>query len=153
MLPLGKIASNHHSTCPRHELSALPPKITVPCHEASPLPPVPVIPLSPYNPLITPSFRHSPPRLPSDQPWRFPSPSHLLHASLRVRVTWCGHAQAEESPLRRKLLHDANLEGTLLISISYFLMCAVSRNQLRRKDLTCTGSKDQDDHRLEPLQK
>src|SRR5216683_2108972 len=35
--------------------------------------------MSPYNPLTTPSFRHSPPRLPSDQPWRFPSPSHPLH--------------------------------------------------------------------------
>ncbi|KAI0286981.1 hypothetical protein BGY98DRAFT_24748 [Russula aff. rugulosa BPL654] len=54
-------------------------EITAPCHDASPLPPVPVIPLSPYNPLTTPSFRHSPPRLPSDQPWRFPSPSHPLH--------------------------------------------------------------------------
>jgi hypothetical protein len=42
-------------------------------------PPRPVIPISPYNPLTTPSFRHSPPRLPSDQPWRFPSPSHPLH--------------------------------------------------------------------------
>lgn len=36
---------------------------------------------SPYNPLLTPSFRHSPARLPSDQPWRFPSPSHPLHSS------------------------------------------------------------------------
>jgi hypothetical protein len=58
---------------------SLSPEITAPCHDASPLPPVPVIPLSPYNPLTTPSFRHSPPRLPSDQPWRFPSPSHPLH--------------------------------------------------------------------------
>lgn len=43
----------------------------------------PVIPPSPYNPLLTPSFRHSPPRLPSDQPWRFPSPSHPLHSQTR----------------------------------------------------------------------
>jgi hypothetical protein len=43
----------------------------------------PVIPESPYNPLQTPSFRHSPPRLPSDQPWRFPSPSHPLHSTNR----------------------------------------------------------------------
>jgi len=35
---------------------------------------------SPYDPLVTPSFRHSPARLPSDQPWRFPSPSHPLHS-------------------------------------------------------------------------
>lgn len=38
------------------------------------------IPESPYDPLVTPSFRHSPARLPSDQPWRFPSPSHPLHS-------------------------------------------------------------------------
>jgi hypothetical protein len=43
----------------------------------------PVIPESPYNPLQTPSFRHSPPRLPSEQPWRFPSPSHPLHSNTR----------------------------------------------------------------------
>jgi hypothetical protein len=42
-----------------------------------------VIPPSPYNPLLTPTFRHSPPRLPSDQPWRFPSPSHPLHSRTR----------------------------------------------------------------------
>lgn len=41
----------------------------------------PSIPESPYNPLQTPSFRHSPPRLPS--PWRFPSPSHPLHSTTR----------------------------------------------------------------------
>lgn len=40
-----------------------------------------LIPESPYNPLQTPSFRHSPPRLPS--PWRFPSPSHPLHSTTR----------------------------------------------------------------------
>ena len=41
------------------------------------------IPMSPYDPTLTPSFRHSPPRLPSDQPWRFPSPSHPLHSTAR----------------------------------------------------------------------
>ena len=50
---------------------------------ASPIISRPVIPESPYNPLRTPSFRHSPPRLPSDQPWRFPSPSHPLHSNTR----------------------------------------------------------------------
>ena len=39
----------------------------------------PVAPDTPYDPLQTPSFRHSPPRLPSDQPWLYPSPSHPLH--------------------------------------------------------------------------
>lgn len=43
----------------------------------------PVVPLSPYDPLRTPSFRHSPPRLPLEQPWRFPSPSHPLHSRSR----------------------------------------------------------------------
>lgn len=54
-----------------------------PCSEPpspSPKHPEAVIQASPYNPLLTPSFRHSPPRLPSDQPWRFPSPSHPLHS-------------------------------------------------------------------------
>jgi hypothetical protein len=46
-------------------------------------PVLPVVPPSPYDPLLTPSFRHSPPRLPSDQPWRFPSPSHPLHSRSR----------------------------------------------------------------------
>ena len=71
------------------ELSALPPIITAPCHEASLLPPGPVIPLSPYNPLTTPSFRHSPPRLPSDQPWRFPSP-----ATHFISLLWMPHSES-----------------------------------------------------------
>ncbi|KAI0694879.1 hypothetical protein BC835DRAFT_992094 [Cytidiella melzeri] len=57
---------------------------------------------SPYNPLLTPSFRHSPARLPSDQPWRFPSPSHPLHSSARelsLSMLVCGEA----SPLVRGL--------------------------------------------------
>ena len=49
----------------------------------SPAVPHPVAPDTPYDPLQTPSFRHSPPRLPSDQPWLYPSPSHPLH--LRTR--------------------------------------------------------------------
>lgn len=40
-------------------------------------------PPSPYDQSVTPAFRHSPPRLPSDQPWRFPSPSHPLHFQTR----------------------------------------------------------------------
>lgn len=43
----------------------------------------PVVPPSPYDPTATPSFRHSPPTLPWDQPWRFPSPSHPLHSRAR----------------------------------------------------------------------
>ncbi|GLB36246.1 hypothetical protein LshimejAT787_0305340 [Lyophyllum shimeji] len=50
---------------------------------ASSPPKLPTVPPSPYDPLLTPSFRHSPPRLPSDQPWRFPSPSHPLHSRSR----------------------------------------------------------------------
>lgn len=60
----------------------------------------PVIPESPYNPLQTPSFRHSPPRLPSDQPWRFPSPSHPLHSSNRdISLTML--ARPAPSPIPR----------------------------------------------------
>ncbi|KZT75160.1 hypothetical protein DAEQUDRAFT_761110 [Daedalea quercina L-15889] len=36
---------------------------------------------SPYDPLATPAFRHSPRVI--DQPWRFPSPSHPLYAKDR----------------------------------------------------------------------
>ncbi|KAF7799013.1 hypothetical protein EIP86_010243 [Pleurotus ostreatoroseus] len=46
---------------------------------------------SPYNPLLTPSFRHSPPRLPSEQPWRLNSNA------------LCMLAQAESSPTVRGL--------------------------------------------------
>ncbi|KAJ7706075.1 hypothetical protein B0H17DRAFT_1035525 [Mycena rosella] len=51
-------------------------------------------PASPYDPLLTPSFRHSPPRLPSDQPWRFPSPSHPLHWSRELSLTMLGGANS-----------------------------------------------------------
>ncbi|KAJ7235912.1 hypothetical protein B0H12DRAFT_1141090 [Mycena haematopus] len=51
-----------------------------------------VPPASPYDPLLTPSFRHSPPRLPSDQPWRFPSPSHPMHRSRELSLTMLGDA-------------------------------------------------------------
>ncbi|KAJ6575222.1 hypothetical protein B0H19DRAFT_1254808 [Mycena capillaripes] len=47
-------------------------------------------PASPYDPSLTPSFRHSPPRLPSDQPWRFPSPSHPMHRSRELSLTMLG---------------------------------------------------------------
>lgn len=61
-----------------------------------------LIPESPYNPLLTPSFRHSPARLPSEQPWRFPSPSHPLHSSAR-EMSLSLLAQAESSPIVRGL--------------------------------------------------
>ncbi|KAJ6519927.1 hypothetical protein C8R45DRAFT_41255 [Mycena sanguinolenta] len=51
-----------------------------------------VPPASPYDPLLTPRFRHSPPRLPSDQPWRFPSPSHPMHRSRELSLTMLGVA-------------------------------------------------------------
>lgn len=34
----------------------------------------------------TPSFRHSPPHLPSEQPWRYPSPSHPHHSQRDVTL-------------------------------------------------------------------
>lgn len=82
--PLFQAHFRDSPTPPPNSPRSLSPEITAPCHEVSPLPPVSVIPLSPYNPLTTPSFRHSPPRLPSDQPWRFPSPSHPLHFTALV---------------------------------------------------------------------
>jgi len=71
---------------PHAEISSDPPVISENSDAlvtTSPAIPHPAIPESPYNPLQTPSFRHSPPRLPSDQPWRFPSPSHPLHSMTR----------------------------------------------------------------------
>ncbi|TDL28364.1 hypothetical protein BD410DRAFT_811517 [Rickenella mellea] len=40
-----------------------------------------VVPSSPYDPTKTPAFKHTAQHLPSEQPWRFPSPSHPLHSS------------------------------------------------------------------------
>ena len=67
------------SSDPPNILSEAPDELT----STSPAALHPVVPGTPYDPLQTPSFRHSPPRLPSDQPWRYPSPSHPLH--LRTR--------------------------------------------------------------------
>lgn len=65
-------------------LGASPEAIPVSERTTSSPPSAPIaLPMSPYDPTLTPSFRHSPPRLPSDQPWRFPSPSHPLHSRAR----------------------------------------------------------------------
>ncbi|KAJ7487706.1 hypothetical protein B0H11DRAFT_1107244 [Mycena galericulata] len=69
---------------------------------ASPIPGRVLPPASPYDPLLTPSFRHSPPRLPSDQPWRFPSPSHPLHRSRELSLTMLGG----ESPIKDSPIHS-----------------------------------------------
>ncbi|KDR85094.1 hypothetical protein GALMADRAFT_233715 [Galerina marginata CBS 339.88] len=61
--------------------------------------PRPIIPESPYNPLQTPSFRHSPPRLPSDQPWRFPSPSHPLSTIRDISLTMLAPSPVKGGPL------------------------------------------------------
>ncbi|KAL0951057.1 hypothetical protein HGRIS_007796 [Hohenbuehelia grisea] len=68
---------------PLHLVDDLDPPVHPMRLSSSPPPMHPIIPASPYNPLQTPSFKHSPPRLPSDQPWRFPSPSHPLHSKAR----------------------------------------------------------------------
>ncbi|KAJ7492523.1 hypothetical protein FB451DRAFT_959693, partial [Mycena latifolia] len=75
LIPLGESA-------PQLDISSCPP--------ASPTSSHIIPPASPYDPLLTPSFRHSPPRLPSDQPWRFPSPSHPLHRSRELSLTMLG---------------------------------------------------------------
>jgi hypothetical protein len=54
-----------------------------PSERGSPITSHSIVPQSPYDPTATPSFRHSPPTLPWDQPWRFPSPSHPLHSRAR----------------------------------------------------------------------
>lgn len=62
------------------ELSGIPDRRTL---SLSPPPTQPVLSdASPYNPLRTPAFRHSPPRLPSDQPWRFSSVFGIRDVSL-----------------------------------------------------------------------
>ncbi|KAJ7783897.1 hypothetical protein DFH07DRAFT_209138 [Mycena maculata] len=66
-------------------------------------------PASPYDPLLTPSFRHSPPRLPSDQPWRFPSPSHPMHRSRELSLTMLGGASpVRDSPIPARSRRRAN---------------------------------------------
>jgi hypothetical protein len=92
-----KTDSRDSPTPPPNSPRSVSPEIA-PSGEASLSPPRPVIPISPYNPLTTPSFRHSPPRLPSDQPWRFPSPSHPLHfTALDASLGMVMHEQASPS--------------------------------------------------------
>ncbi|KAF7320447.1 hypothetical protein MKEN_00829600 [Mycena kentingensis (nom. inval.)] len=75
---------------------------------SSPPPSVPVLPPpSPYDPLLTPSFRHSPPRLPSDQPWRYNSPSHPLHRARNVSLTML----RDDSPIVQTPFVKKNVEG------------------------------------------
>ncbi|TFY83520.1 hypothetical protein EWM64_g502 [Hericium alpestre] len=82
--PLSKSSSRASPTPPPDSPQSDAPELTpMISDEAPPTPVRPLIPASPYNPLATPSFRHSPARLPSDQPWRFPSPSHPLHSNAR----------------------------------------------------------------------
>ncbi|KAH8102500.1 hypothetical protein BXZ70DRAFT_928757 [Cristinia sonorae] len=57
---------------------------------------------SPYNPLLTPSFRHSPARPLCHQPWRFPSPSHPLHSDAK-ELSLTMLMRAEASPIVRGL--------------------------------------------------
>jgi hypothetical protein len=60
-----------------------------------------VIQDSPYDPKTTPSFRHSPARLPSDQPWKYNSPSHPLYATKDLSLSMLAYAEA--SPMVRGL--------------------------------------------------
>ncbi|KAF8640420.1 hypothetical protein AX17_000086 [Amanita inopinata Kibby_2008] len=71
------------SSCQISATADIPPDTSDLTQLSSPLISLPVIPPSPYDPLLTPSFRHSSPRRPSEQPWRFPSPSHPLHSRSR----------------------------------------------------------------------
>ncbi|KAJ7110111.1 hypothetical protein C8R44DRAFT_272849 [Mycena epipterygia] len=85
LIPQGEFA-------PHLDVSACPP--------ASPASNRIIPPASPYDPLLTPAFRHSPPRLPSDQPWRFPSPSHPLHRSRELSLSMLGRdSPVTDSPI------------------------------------------------------
>ncbi|KAI0304940.1 hypothetical protein BC826DRAFT_24759 [Russula brevipes] len=96
--PLSQADSRGSPTPPPNSPRSISPEVAPPSHEASPSPTLPVIPMSPYNPLTTPSFRHSPPRHPSDQPWRYPSPSHPLHfTTLDVSLGMAMREQASPS--------------------------------------------------------
>ena len=70
-----------------------------------------VIPESPYNPDRTPSFRHVPPPLPIEQPWKHTSPSqaHTRNWSLSMLVPDSPliTASAVSSPLFRVLTPSA----------------------------------------------
>ena len=81
-------------------------------------------PPSPYDPLLTPSFRHSPLSLPSGQPWKFPSPSHPLHSREQdLCLTMLGPVTAtpitkqihllDASPPSIGLRADRNLEADI----------------------------------------
>ncbi|KAF8974021.1 hypothetical protein BDZ97DRAFT_1935883 [Flammula alnicola] len=96
----------------------------------SPTIPRPMIPESPYNPLQTPSFRHSPPPLPSDQPWRYPSPSHPLHSNTRdLSLTIValpltspiakGVQSLEASPMTMLATHSSPLSNSTPIRSSF----------------------------------
>ena len=96
--PLSHADSRDSPTPPPNSPRSVSPEVAPPSREVSPSRPLPVIPMSPYNPLTTPSFRHSPPHLPSDQPWRFPSPSHPLHFTASdVSLGLVMHEQATPS--------------------------------------------------------
>ncbi len=60
-------------------------------------------PSSPYDPSLTPSFRHCSPSPPSEHPWRYPSPSHPLHSRQ------CEISLSDlRSPIAKKGIHGAS---------------------------------------------
>ncbi|SJL05801.1 uncharacterized protein ARMOST_09137 [Armillaria ostoyae] len=60
-------------------------------------------PSSPYDPSLTPSFRHCSPSPPSEHPWRYPSPSHPLHSRQ------CEISLSDlRSPIGKKGIHGAS---------------------------------------------
>ncbi|CAK5280566.1 unnamed protein product [Mycena citricolor] len=107
-----------HDTIVDLDVDTNPVETVVPPTENVPIPPEPscsspapgrtVPPASPYDPLLTPAFRHSPPRLPSDQPWRFTSPSHPLHSSRHYSLTMLREESPAPSPLIKRVAITAN---------------------------------------------
>ena len=86
------------------------------------------LPMSPYDPTLTPSFRHSPPRLPSDQPWRFPSPSHPLHSRAR-ELCLSMLVRGGVSPVIKPSTHDSSSPSLGTPSIIHTPCSAAGRSK------------------------
>ncbi|KAK0478528.1 hypothetical protein IW261DRAFT_1400577 [Armillaria novae-zelandiae] len=79
---LSTSVDNVATSRPSHSPPSTPPPLpSSDALEADCLSPCPApFPSSPYDPSLTPSFRHCSPSPPSEHPWRYPSPSHPLHS-------------------------------------------------------------------------
>ncbi|KAJ7597139.1 hypothetical protein C8J56DRAFT_309498 [Mycena floridula] len=112
--------SDHHSMGPPTPPTTPPLVSSDPANESmeqsddtSPTLMAPRVPPSPYDPTLTPSFRHSLPRLPLDQPWRFPSPTHPLHSRQRdLSLTMLAPETNSPTPGARGILETPFRNGS-----------------------------------------